>query len=123
MAKPARLAAAAAAELANLAPAAAAAELPAGVVGRMVRSRQALRASLPPHMRIVDERLRFRLPQLAYYFAQGARSLARCASRLLRAARAGRAQADPRADARTDAHDARTGRWRQGRGPCAGSLT
>ena len=38
---------------------------------RPVWSRQALRASLPPTLYLTEERLRFRLPQLAYYFSQG----------------------------------------------------
>ena len=38
---------------------------------RPVWSRQALRASLSAKLYVSDERLRFRLPQLAYYFAQG----------------------------------------------------
>ena len=38
---------------------------------RPVWSRQALKASLPEHLNITEERLKFRLPQLAFYFAQG----------------------------------------------------
>jgi hypothetical protein len=38
---------------------------------RPIWSRQALRASLPSALYLTEERLRFRLPQLAYYFASG----------------------------------------------------
>ena len=37
---------------------------------RPVWSRQALKASLPSILYVTEERLRFRLPQLAYYFSQ-----------------------------------------------------
>ena len=37
---------------------------------RPVWSRQALKASLAGSLYITEERLKFRLPQLAYYFAQ-----------------------------------------------------
>ena len=37
---------------------------------RPVWSRQALRASLPASLHVTEERLKFRLPQLAYYFSQ-----------------------------------------------------
>ena len=38
---------------------------------RPIWSRQALRASFPADMLVVNDRLRFRLPQLAYYFTNG----------------------------------------------------
>ena len=38
---------------------------------RPVWSRQALLASLPGSLNVTPERLRYRLPQLAYYFSQG----------------------------------------------------